>query len=99
MTDKTRSSWIDDENQVPLIDDYARQLDSFINTFADGKVDESELKTQEQRVTELMKQIEPNLDDDMHEKITRLLCELTAYDIMQCFSELQQSRPKTVFRG
>ena len=99
MSDQTRSSWIDEENQSPQIDEYARQLDSFINTFADGKVDESELKTHEQRVTDLMKQIEPNLDNAMHEKVTRLLCELTAYDIMQCFYELQQSRPQTAFRG
>ena len=99
MSDQTRMSWIDSEAQSSVIDEHARQLDSFVETFADGKVDESELKAQEERVTKLMKQIEPQLDDDLHEKITKLLCELTAYDIMHCFFELQQARPKTAFRG
>ena len=99
MADPRPNSWIDEETQTPLIDDYARQLDSFVQTFADGTVDESELEGQEQRLTDLMKEIEPQLDDELHEKVTRLLCELTAYDIMQCFVELQKARPQTVFRG
>ncbi len=94
-----RTSWIDEETQEPLIDDYAQQLDTFVETFADGKVDESELKAQEERLIGLMKEIEPQLDDELHAKVTRLLCELTAYDIMQVFVTMQASRPKTVFRG
>jgi len=46
-----------------------------------------------------MKEVEPLLDDEVHGKVTRLLCELTAYDIMQMFASLQQTRPKTQFRG
>ena len=99
MSDKTRSSWIDEETQAPLIDEYARQLDSYVETFADGNVDKVELKAQEEQVRELLKEIEPQLDDALHEKVTKLLCELTAYNIMQCFFELQQARPKTTFRG
>lgn len=99
MSDQERVSWIDEDTQAPVIDEYARQLESFADTFADGKVDESELKAQEGRLTELMKEIEPQLDDELHGKVTRLLCELTAYDIMQVFHELQQARPQTVFRG
>jgi hypothetical protein len=74
-------------------------LDSFVNTFADGRVDEEELTAQEQRLTTLMKEIEPLLDDETHAKVTTLLCELTAYDIMQLAAAMQESRPKTVFRG
>jgi hypothetical protein len=47
----------------------------------------------------LMKEIEPKLDPTLHAKVTELLCELTAYDMMQAFNLLQQSRPKTAFRG
>ena len=83
----------------PVIDKYARQLDGFTKTFADGHVDDSELKAQEARVTALMREIEPKLDDALHAKVTQLLCELTAYDVMQCFHAMQQSRPKTAFRG
>lgn len=99
MSGQERVSWIDEETRAPVIDEYARQLESFVETFADGRVDEAELTAQEGRLTELMKEIEPQLDDELHAKVTRLLCELTAYDIMQVFHELQQARPQSVFRG
>lgn len=94
-----RASWIDDATSQPMIDTYARQLDSFIKTFADGHVDDKEMKAQEDRLTALMREVEPKLDDATHAKVTQLLCELTAYDLMQCFHTMQQSRPKTKFRG
>jgi hypothetical protein len=46
-----------------------------------------------------MKEIEPKLDDGLHAKVTELLCELTAHDLMQMLYQMQQARPKTVFRG
>jgi hypothetical protein len=66
---------------------------------ADGKIEASELRDQEARLVELMKELEPKLDDGLHEKVTRLLCELTAYDLMQMVHTMQNARPKTVFRG
>jgi len=94
-----RSSWLDDEAQTPIIDRYARQLGSFLEVMADGVVDATELKRQETRLVRLMKEVEPQLDDAVHAKVTRLLCELTAYDIMQITHALQESRPKSVFHG
>ena len=94
-----RKSWIDPNTNEPLIDDYAKQLDTFVETFLDGRVDDQELQSQEDRLTTLMKEVEPELNDEQHEKVTKLLCEMTAYTIMQCFHELEQSRPKTTFRG
>ena len=94
-----RRSWIDPDTNEPLIDDYAKQLDSFLATFEDGVVSDSELKAQEERLVGLMKEVEPELSDDLHAKVTRLMCELSAYDIMQFASELQNARPKTAFRG
>ena len=46
-----------------------------------------------------MKAVEPLLDDALHAKVTELLCELTAYDLMQTLHEMQKTRHKTVFRG
>jgi hypothetical protein len=94
-----RVSWFDEKSKTPLIDTYARQLDSFIQTMADGKVDAKEVREQEARLVALMKEIEPKLDDELHEKVTRLLCELTAYDLMQTLHLLQESRPRPTFRG
>ena len=94
-----RISWIDEETQSSVIEQYSRQLDSFIDTFADGRVDEAELATQEQRLTALMQEIEPQLDDELHAKVFIFLWEMTAYEIMQLAVVMQESRPKTTFRG
>ena len=97
----TRLSWLDAEARTPIIDLYAQQLDSFISAIADGKVDEHEVESQEARLVQLMQEIEPQLDDAMHEKVTRLLCELTAYDIMQVLNTMQQAQPhaQSTFKG
>lgn len=94
-----RLSWFDAKTSKPLIDGYARTLESFVTTMADGKVEPKELKDQEKRVTTLMKEVEPLLDDELHAKVTKLLCELTAYDIMQMLFAMEEARPKTKFRG
>ena len=95
----SRISWFDEKSQTPQIEQHARKLTTFIDALADGKVDEAELKAQEARLTALMKEIEPLLDDNLHSTVTQLLCELTAYDLMQTLHQMQQSRRKTVFRG
>lgn len=94
-----RMSWLDAEARTPVIDLYAQQLDSFISTIADGKVDEQEVQNQEARLVQLMRELEPQLDDAMHEKVTQLLCELTAYDIMQVLHTMQQAQPHATFQG
>jgi hypothetical protein len=94
-----RSSWFNETTRTPLIEQSARELDSFIETMTDGRVDAAELQAQEVRLVALMKEIEPQLDDVLHEKITRLLCEMTAYNLMQILHAMQEARPKTEFRG
>ncbi|MCS6976406.1 MAG: hypothetical protein NZM31_05275 [Gemmatales bacterium] len=98
-TTPRRVSWFDEKNEVPLIEQRARQLESFVQAMRDGIVEESELKAQEARLVSLMKEIEPKLDDALHEKVTELLCELTAYDLMQTFYAIQEARPKSRFQG
>ena len=93
-----RQSWLD-EGQTPLIDQYARQLGGFIEAMSDGKVDHGELATQEKKVVALMKELEPKLDDATHAKVTQLMCDLTAYNIMQFLHTMQEARPVAQFRG
>lgn len=95
-----RLSWLDSEKQTPIIDHYAQQLSAFVEAMQDGKVDEGEVRGQEHRVVELMKQIEPQLNDEQHAEITKLLCELTAYNIMQIMHVMDNARKShTEFRG
>jgi hypothetical protein len=93
------SSWFDASTHSSLIAEKAKQLESFTSTFADGKVEPSEIKAQEDRVYKLMQEIEPLLDEKLHARVTELLCELTAYDLMQFVAALQESKPQTKFQG
>jgi hypothetical protein len=94
-----RVPWLDTTANVPVIAEQAKRLESFIAAMADDKVDASELADQEARLVAAIKVVEPMLSDEQHSEVTRLLCELTAYDIMHLLHALQESRPKTVFRG
>jgi hypothetical protein len=94
-----RLSWLNKSGTTPQIDAYARKLRSFMAALADGIVDDLEVASQEQRLVKLMKEIEPQLDSALHGRITELLCELTAYDIMRLLHEMHTARPTSTFRG
>jgi hypothetical protein len=94
-----RSTWVDEESDLPLITERARQLDSFVDAIADGKVTDAEVKAQEVRVMKLLKDIEPQLEPKLRDRVTELLCELSAYDMMQVLNIMQQSRPMSKFHG
>ena len=96
---KTRTDWLDDKTDAPLIGQYAERLGTFLEAMADGRIETRELKAQEERVATLMKSVEPKLDDALHDEVTRLLCELSAYNIMHTIHKLMESAPKTRFRG
>ena len=94
-----RTEWLDPSSDMPLIGEYAKRLNSFLEAMADGRIEESELKAQQDRVAALMKAVEPKLDDALHEEVTRLLCELSAYNIMHTVHQLMAAQPQTKFRG
>jgi hypothetical protein len=94
-----KTPWFDDSTDTPLLAEYARKLDTFLDAIADEVVETRELAAQEKRVVDLMKEVEPLLSPEAHEKITRLLCEVTAYDLMHALHMAGKARPKTRFRG
>lgn len=95
----TPSKWFDEASETPIIGEQARRLDSFLAAVADGRVDAHEIEAQEARLIQLMKDVEPRLSGELHAKVTELLCELTAYDMMQVLNMMQESKPKTTFHG
>ena len=97
--DHGRTHWLDEATDTPLIHEYAHRLTGFMEAMADGKIETHELQAQEARLVEVMKRVEPELSDKLHADVTRLLCELSAYNIMHTLHELMAARPKTKFRG
>ena len=98
-TSAGKTPWFDAASDSPLLAEYARKLDSFLDVVADGRVDAKELDEQEKRLVGLMKEVEPLLSPEAHEKVTQLLCEVTAYDLMNTMHIAGKARPKTKFRG
>ena len=92
-----RTSWFDDTAEHPVIQEQLEKLDSFTTALADGVVSKQELSGQERRLMEVMKQVETELTDDAHAKVTTLLVELTAYNVMRLLHELQTERARMAF--
>ena len=93
----TRTSWFDQDAVHPVVHEQVKKLESFTNALADGVVEKNELRAQEQRLVGAMKQLEPELSDELHGKVTNLLVELTAYNVMRLLHELQAERARIAF--
>jgi hypothetical protein len=87
-----RVSWFDEETDLPIVHEQARNLESFVEAMADGQVERRELEQQQERLIGAMRGVERELTDAQHEKVTRLLLELSAYNIMRLLHELQAER-------
>src|SRR6266511_5728568 len=92
-----RANWFDDKTEHPIIQEQVAKLESFTNAMADGLVSIDELSGQEQRLVTAMKALEADLSDDLHAKVTTVLVELTAYDVMRLLHELQAERARMAF--
>ena len=93
-----RTSWFDDKAGHEAIQDRVRNLDSFTSALADGVITKNELEGQEKRLVDAMKQAEALLNDDQHGKVTTVLVELTAYNIMRLLHELQAERTRLAIK-
>jgi hypothetical protein len=92
-----RASWFDDKTEHPMMHEQVMRLESFTSALADGVVSKQELAGQEHRLVAAMKTLEPDLSDDLHAKVTNVLVELTAYNVMRLLHELQAERARIAF--
>jgi hypothetical protein len=92
-----RASWFDDKAQHPAIEEKLQKLDSFTSALADGVVSKQELDGQEQRLVAAMKNVETDLNDAQHAKVTSLLVELSAYNVMRLLHELRNEHARVAF--
>jgi hypothetical protein len=93
-----KASWFDEQAQVPTLHERVEKLESFTAAMADGVVDRKELDGQEQRLTAAMKALEPKLNDELHGEVTKVMIELTAYNIMRLLHELRTEHARAAFR-
>ena len=93
-----RINWLDEETQLPALDAHVQQLEHFTRSLADGVIDKSELETQTGHLIAAMKDVQDDLSEAQHAKVTTLLVELTATNVMQTLHELAASRARSVMR-
>ena len=73
MTDqptRSKSAWLDETSSVPIISEKAQQMESFLAAMADGKVNAAEVAAQEAKLTAVMKEVEPLLNDASRNSMT-----------------------------
>jgi hypothetical protein len=92
-----RTSWFDEKAEHPTIHEQMNRLESFTSALADGVVSKQEVSGQEQRLTSALKALEPALSDEQHAKVTAVLIELSAYNVMRLLHELQTERARMAF--
>jgi len=93
-----RTSWFDDKAGELIIQEQVGKLESFTRAMADGVIEKPELDAQEESLVSAMKAVEGDLSDEQHAKVTRLLVELSAYNIMKLLHELRVEHARKVFR-
>jgi len=92
-----RTSWFDDKAEHPAIQDQLEKLESFTTALADGVVTQQEIARQEERLMAAMEKLEAGLSDELHAKVTTVLVELSAYNVMRLLHELQAERTRIAF--
>jgi hypothetical protein len=93
-----RTSWFDDAD-LPIIDEQVQKLESFTQAMADGVIEKKELERQQDSLVAVMKEVENLLNDDQHAKVTRLLVEMSAYNVMRLLHELQSRHLQKALGG
>jgi hypothetical protein len=93
----SRISWLDDDTELPNLDARVASLDHFVEALADGVVEVHELEAQQARVAAAIRAVEPLLDDVQHARVTDLLVELTALNVMTTLHELAAERVRATF--
>ena len=92
-----RTSWFDEKAEHPVIREQLQKLASFTSALEDGVISTQELNSQEQRMVAAMKRVEGELSDDLHSKVTTMLVEMTAYNVMRLLHELQVEHTRRAF--
>jgi hypothetical protein len=92
-----RTSWFDEKAEHEGIQERAQKLETFTSALADGVITKQEVTGQEQRLVAAMKALEPALSDELHAKVTTVLVELSAYNIMRLLHELNAERARMSF--
>jgi len=87
-----RTSWFDQESDAIDFAEYVDDMNSWQEALADSVVTPEEMEQQMERVTELLREIEPKLSDELHAELTILFHELAVFYGMERIAQAQLAR-------
>lgn len=95
----TRINWLDEDTDVPALEEHVAKLDHFMTSMADGIIDDEELNKQHEALATAMRAVQNDLTDEQHGKVTTLLVETIAFSIMSTLHRLAASRQQETSDG
>lgn len=78
-----RTSWFDSGSNELNFSEYVDKMESWQAALADGVIQPEELQQQAERVSTMLRALEPKLGDELHEELTQLFYELAVLYGMQ----------------
>jgi len=84
-------SWFDPETNEMMFSKYLEQMESWQKALADGVVEAEEVRQQAEKVSEMLRALEPKLSDELHEELTQILYEWAVLQAMERLVELTEA--------
>lgn len=94
-----RINWLDENTDVPALEEHVAKLQHFTDSMADGIIDDEELNKQNEALATAMRAVQDDLTDEQHKKVTTLLVETMAFSIMSTLHGLAASRQQETSVG
>lgn len=85
-----RKSWFDPESNELMFSQYLEQMESWQRALADGVVEPEEVQQQAEKVSEMLRALEPRLSDELHEELTQVLYEWAVLQGMERLAQLTE---------
>lgn len=70
-----RDGWFDGKGIDLLRDEFLETHEGWQSYIADGQITAGEILEQETRIVQMLREIEPLIEDSVHEKLTKVLLE------------------------
>jgi hypothetical protein len=84
--------WFDEGSGTIYAVKFFSRMDSWRQAMADGLIEPIEVYTQAEKVTEMMRTVEPSLSDEAHAKLTEALREMAVLQGMQSYALLHPEK-------
>ncbi len=91
----TRSSWFDEELGNLHLTEYIQRLETWQRAMADGVISPSEVRTQADLVTVLLKELDGLVSVEQKSQLTTIFYEMAVLQAMQTTAMTELLRPTT----